>query len=131
MPEIRVDPLTGLKTIIAAGRATRPRGGFTVAPPEDIDTGADPFLEGHEDRTPPELFAVRPRGGAPDTPGWTVRAVPNRYPALVPEAPEPHPEPHPELFTALPARGAHELIVNSPAPAVSYTHLTLPTTPYV
>ena len=123
MPEIRVDPLTGLKTIIAAGRATRPRGGFTVAPPEDIDTGADPFLEGHEDRTPPELFAVRPRGGAPDTPGWTVRAVPNLYPALRADAPGPEPEANPDLFTAQAARGSHEVIVNAPDPVVSLSDL--------
>ena len=32
--------------------------------------------------TPPEVWADRPDGSAPDTPGWRVRAVPNKYPAL-------------------------------------------------
>jgi UDPglucose--hexose-1-phosphate uridylyltransferase len=45
---------------------------------------SDPFAEGHEDRTPPELYAVRPGGGPADSPGWTVRVVPNLYPALTP-----------------------------------------------
>jgi UDPglucose--hexose-1-phosphate uridylyltransferase len=41
-----------------------------------------PFCEGSEDRTPPETFAIRPGGGDPDTPGWTVRVVPNLYPVF-------------------------------------------------
>ena len=62
-----------------------------MSAPAPIDPGDDPFLEGHEDQTPPEVYAVRPGGGAPDTPGWTVRVVPNLYPALVPGAPSPRP----------------------------------------
>ena len=41
-----------------------------------------PFCEGREDWTPPELWADRPDGGAPDTPGWRLRSVPNLYPVL-------------------------------------------------
>ena len=61
MPEIRVDPLSGHKTIVADERAARPGSGLE-APPADppIDPERDPFLEGHEDRTPPELDALRP-----------------------------------------------------------------------
>jgi UDPglucose--hexose-1-phosphate uridylyltransferase len=40
-----------------------------------------PFCEGHEDQTPPEVLAL-PRDRAPDTPGWQVRVVPNKYPAF-------------------------------------------------
>jgi UDPglucose--hexose-1-phosphate uridylyltransferase len=122
-PEIRVDPLTGLKSIIAAGRSARPGGGFAVESAEPIDPADDPFLEGHEDRTPPELCAVRPAGGEPDTPGWTVRVVPNRYPALEPGAPAPAPEANRDLFTALSATGAHEVIVNAPQPVSSLADL--------
>ena len=124
MPEIRIDALTGLRAIVATERAQRPGGDLTVAPPDPIDPATDPFAEGNEDQTPPELYALRRGGGPADGPGWTVRAVPNRYPALVPGAPEPPPEPHPELFTALPARGAHELIVNSPATVCSLVELS-------
>jgi len=123
VPEIRIDALTGLRAIVATERAQRPGGELTVAPPDPIDPATDPFAEGNEDQTPPELYALRRGGGGADGPGWTVRAMPNRYPALVPGAPEPPPEPHPELFTALPARGAHELIVNSPAPVCSLAEL--------
>jgi len=78
MPEVRVDPLTGLRTIVAAERASRPGGGPAVAPADPIDPDTDPFALGHEDRTPPEVYAVRVDGaGGPDTPGWKVRVVPN------------------------------------------------------
>ncbi|HZL55008.1 MAG TPA: hypothetical protein VFC22_05200, partial [Solirubrobacteraceae bacterium] len=63
MPEIRIDPLSGHRTIIAGERSRRPGGAPTCAPPEPIDVERDPFAEGHEDRTPPELYAVRPDGG--------------------------------------------------------------------
>ncbi len=76
MPQVRVDPLTGLKTIIAGERADRPGAGFDVPPDTPIDPATDPFLPGHEDQTPPEVHAERPDGSAPDTPGWTVRVVP-------------------------------------------------------
>lgn len=36
---------------------------------------------GHEAETPPEVDAARAEGTEPDQPGWTVRAVPNLYPA--------------------------------------------------
>jgi UDPglucose--hexose-1-phosphate uridylyltransferase len=123
VPEVRVDPLSGLKVIVAGERAERPGAGLTFAPPDPIDPGGDPFLAGHEDRTPPEVYAVRPGGGGPDTPGWTVRVVPNRYPALEPGAPVPERHAESDLFTALPAEGAHEVIVNAPDPVSSLTDL--------
>jgi UDPglucose--hexose-1-phosphate uridylyltransferase len=116
MPQVRVDPLTGLKTIIAGERADRPGGGFEVLPDAPIDPERDAFAEGHEDQTPPEVYAVRPNGGAPDTPGWTVRVVPNKYPALDPAAGVPERHANPDLFTAQPALGRHEVIVNTPEP---------------
>ena len=122
-PEVRVDPLTGHRAIVAGDRAARPGGGFAVTALEPVDEAADPFLEGHEDQTPPEVHAVRPGGSGPDTPGWTVRTVPNLYPALVPGAPAPEAEANPDLFSAQPAEGAHEVIVNTPRPVVSLSDL--------
>src|SRR5919199_3684265 len=114
MPEVRVDPITGLKSIIAADRATRPGGGLECQPAAPVDEEKDPFAPGHEDRTPPEVYAVRANGGAPDTPGWSVRVVPNLYPAATPDAPPPAAEANPDLFTAQAATGYHEVIVNAP-----------------
>jgi UDPglucose--hexose-1-phosphate uridylyltransferase len=121
--EVRVDPLTGLRSIIAAARAGRPGGHFDIQPPPPIDPEKDPFALGHEHQTPPEVYAVRPNGGAPDSPGWTVRVVPNLYPALTQDAHEPEREANPDLFTAQPAAGHHEVIVNAPDPVVSLSDL--------
>ena len=123
MNELRVDPLTGLRSIIAAARADRPGGHFDIQPPPPIDPERDPFAPGHEDQTPPEVYAVRPNGGAPDSPGWTVRVVPNLYPALTHDAHEPEREANPDLFTAQSAAGHHEVIVNAPDPVVSLSDL--------
>ena len=132
MPELRIDPLTGLRTIVASERARRPGGDWRIAEPPRLDPESDPFLEGHEERTPPELFALRPNGGKPDGPGWTVRVVPNLYPSLAAadaEAPSPVPDPlaagrgEPDLFPARPAIGANEVIVNGPGPAGSLLEL--------
>jgi UDPglucose--hexose-1-phosphate uridylyltransferase len=123
VPEVRVDPLSGLKTIVAGERATRPGAGLTTEPAAPIDPERDPFAEGHEDRTPPEVHAVRPGGGGPNTPGWKVRVVPNLYPALDPESPEPEPQANRDLFTAAAARGDHEVIVNAPQSVTSLADL--------
>jgi UDPglucose--hexose-1-phosphate uridylyltransferase len=129
MPEIRIDPLSGHKTIIAGERSERPGGAPGCEPPESIDIARDPFAEGHEDRTPPELYALRPDGGPPNSPGWKVRVVPNLYPALTPAGEAGAPERgaegrgQPELFSSRPATGAHEVIVNGPQPVLSLADL--------
>jgi len=130
LPELRLDPLSGLRTIVAGERAGRPGGEFAVTPRPPIDPDGDPFLEGHEDRTPPEVHALRPDGGEPDTPGWLVRVVPNLYPALgdgddAPAPPDPLAEGRgqPDLFSARPAVGAHEVIVHTPEPLGSLAEL--------
>jgi UDPglucose--hexose-1-phosphate uridylyltransferase len=125
MPEVRIDPLTGQRAIVAGARAGRPGGELsaTAAPPLDPET--DPFAEGHEDRTPPEVFAIRPGGGAPNTPGWKVRVVPNLYPALSPAPEQPARHANEALFWVGPATGAHEVIVNAPDPVTSLSELTV------
>jgi len=129
--ELRIDPLSGHRTIVAGERSRRPGGEPRCEPPEPIDPEKDPFAEGHEDRTPPELYALRPDGGPADSPGWTVRVVPNLYPALEPaaqdagRAPAPDVRGQPELFESLPATGAHEVIVNGPQQVLSLAELPL------
>jgi UDPglucose--hexose-1-phosphate uridylyltransferase len=123
VPELRTDPLTGLKTIIASERAGRPNAGLHADPLPPLEVEKDPFAEGHEARTPPEVYAVRPGGGEPDTPGWHVRVVPNLYPALTPDGEDPPPHANPDLFHAVAALGQHEVIVNSPKPVLSLSEL--------
>jgi UDPglucose--hexose-1-phosphate uridylyltransferase len=120
LPELRLDPLSGLRTIVAGERAERPGAEFKFEPRSPLEPDTDPFLEGHEDRTPPEVHALRPGGGAPNSPGWLVRVVPNLYPALGDGDSASPPDPlatgrgQPDLFSARPAAGAHEVIIHTP-----------------
>ena len=135
-PEVRIDQLTGLRSILAPGRAERPDV-FDPAAPVSAPDAAEkcPFCEGREDRTPPELWADRP-GDRPDTPGWRQRSVPNLYPALTTAAEPGSPagaigrdsglssaadplrgssrSTEPDLFSGASAAGTHEVIVNYP-----------------
>jgi UDPglucose--hexose-1-phosphate uridylyltransferase len=126
--------------ILAPGRADRPEE-FSARASESRGAEGCPFCEGREERTPPEVYALRPDGGAPDGPGWRTRVVPNLYPALggeeaggrgaSPAGGEPTAEAgafassgdpllasrragEADLFSARPASGAHEVIVNCP-----------------
>jgi len=145
LPEVRTDPLSGAQAIIAADRAQRPGGAPSCAPAAPIDPASDPFAEGNEHMTPPELFALRDPQLPADGPGWQVRVVPNLYPALAPLSAEERGHRPPEadqgqarreagplaahnahlgLFTSTPARGGHEVIVNSPASVASLGDLS-------
>jgi UDPglucose--hexose-1-phosphate uridylyltransferase len=119
-PELRIDPLSGLRVIVAGERGSRP-GAFLEFPErEPIDPTGDPFAAGNEDRTPPELYRLAGGGGA-----WRVRVVPNLYPALSPGGGAPGEDPlalgrgEPDLFVSQPAHGDHEVIVNAPDPVHS------------
>jgi UDPglucose--hexose-1-phosphate uridylyltransferase len=133
LPEIRIDPLSGHRTIVAGERSRRPGGAPGLAPElrsaARIDPAGDPFAEGNEDRTPPEIYALRPDGGAVDSRGWRVRVVRNLYPALGADGAQPSPPAaagaSAELFQSLPARGAHEVIINGPQPVLSLADLPL------
>ena len=80
MPELRKDPVIGRWVIISTERGKRPSD---FAPIEEKKQGGFcPFCYGNEDKTPPEIFAIRPDKSPRDKPGWTLRVVPNKYPAL-------------------------------------------------
>ena len=123
MPELRIDPITGLRVIVAGERGSRPGAFLDVSPREPIDPESDPFAPGHEDRTPPEVYALRENGD------WKVRVVPNLYPALSDGEIDPGTDPladgrgEPDLFASRPATGAHEVVINAPDPVTSLAEL--------
>ncbi len=80
MPELRKDPIIQRWVIIATERAKRPTD-FKV-PQDTGNSGTCPFCEGNEKMTPPEIFAIRKSGAQRDGPDWSVRVVPNKFPAL-------------------------------------------------
>jgi UDPglucose--hexose-1-phosphate uridylyltransferase len=62
---------------VAPNRRRRPGAAAgLIEEPTEAELDECPFCEGREDRTPPESFRI---GGASE---WTVRVVPNLYPAF-------------------------------------------------
>lgn len=82
MPELRRDPVVGRWVIISTERAGRPHDFIVTCVSRNPAVGLCPFCPGQERFTPPEILAYRPQPGAPNSPGWTVRVVPNKFPAL-------------------------------------------------
>jgi len=86
MPELRRDPITGDWVIIASERAKRPSdfAGHSPGKSDDEKGGGKscPFCPGNETMTPPEIMAFRHPGSQRNGPGWWVRVVPNKFPAL-------------------------------------------------
>jgi UDPglucose--hexose-1-phosphate uridylyltransferase len=74
--------------------------------------GFCPFCLGNESKTPPEVLAYGRNGGGPNTPGWTVRVVPNKFPALGIEGDLDRQGDG--LFDRMNGVGAHEVIVETP-----------------
>ena len=80
MPEWRKDPIVNRWVIIATERGKRPNDYKEIK--EGRNSQKCFFCEGNEEQTPPEIIAYREVGTANDTPGWWVRVVPNKFPAL-------------------------------------------------
>ncbi|ACJ74793.1 galactose-1-phosphate uridylyltransferase [Thermosipho africanus TCF52B] len=110
MPEYRKDPVVRRWVIIATERAKRPHD-FTV-PKEEAKGGFCPFDYGNEHTTPPEIFAFRPENTEPNSPGWWVRVVPNKFPAVNPDI-EIEKYGH-GMYDAMAGFGYHEVVVETP-----------------
>jgi len=108
--ELRKDPILNRWVIIAASRGKRPTD---FAPAEEPEKSAGcPFCGGNEAKTPAEIYAVRPPHTPPNGPGWSVRVVPNKFPALTIEASLRRSGIG--LFDRMGGFGAHEVIIENP-----------------
>ncbi len=82
MSEFRKDTLHNKWTLIVPTRGKRPHAfSYEETEEEKKDKKDCPFCEGNEKMTPPEADSFRDKG-KPDTPGWSIRVFPNKYPAL-------------------------------------------------
>lgn len=109
MPELRKDPITGRWVIISSDRGKKPadfldqrakkRGGFC------------PFCAGNERTTPHEILAYR-TSGQPNQPGWRLRVVPNKFPALQIEGDLN--KQGEGIFDKMNGIGAHEVFIENP-----------------
>lgn len=120
MPELRKDPIVGRWVIIATERAMRPND-FKGDSQAQAHPGLCPFCQGQEDKTPPEIVAYRDRGSGANKPGWRVRVVPNKFPALKVEGDlNKRGE---GIYDMMAGIGAHEVIIETPKHCLSLTEL--------
>lgn len=110
MPELRKDPIIGRWVIISTERGKRPTD-FSRLPEKKKDALC-PFCPGNEASTPPEVLAFRPKSSPPDKPGWSLRVISNKYPALKIEG-----DLNREgrgIYDKMNGVGAHEVIIETP-----------------
>ncbi len=120
MPELRKDPIIGRWVIISTERAKRPSD-FKLEPEPTGNSNNCPFCEGHEMSTPPEILAYRNDHSGPNGPGWRIRVVPNKFPALRIEGSlERHGE---GMFDNMTGVGAHEVMIETPKHFENLTQL--------
>lgn len=113
MPQLRKDPVTHEWVIIATERSRRPSD-FAKSddgPAKPAFSEKCAFCTGNESLTPPEVLAYRSSEVA-DSPGWWVRVVSNKFPALSIEG---------QLdrcgvgmYDYMNGVGAHEVIIETP-----------------
>jgi UDPglucose--hexose-1-phosphate uridylyltransferase len=121
MSELRKDPISGRWVIISVERGKRPID--FISPSQRKRGGFCPFCQGNEYTTPEEIMAFRPPGSNPNSPGWTLRVMPNKFPAL---------EIYGDLnkagvgiFDMMNGIGAHEVIVETPDHMLSLSTMPL------
>ncbi len=123
MPDLRKDPIVGRWVIIATDRAKRPHDFTREKERSTTATGFDPFLAGNESATPSEILAYREPGTHRDKPGWRVRVVPNKFPALQVEGLLS--KRGDGIYDLMNGIGAHEVIIECPHYEESMSRLTL------
>jgi len=120
MSDLRRDPISGRWVIIAPERAGRPSEFQSVPVPEH--SHLCPFCEGNEAETPGEVLAYRSPDSQPNQPGWYIRAVPNKFPAL--QSYGSLEEKRSGIFQQMTGVGCHEVIIESPRHLTSTSELS-------
>lgn len=110
MLHTRYHPITNIPILYAADRAKRPH----QFEPENVmssDHKDCPLCEGNEPMTPNEVFVIGGKNRSPNSTNWSVRVIPNKFPALSNEHYKLLKEKH--SFQCEPSYGYHEVIVSN------------------
>ncbi|TFE69064.1 galactose-1-phosphate uridylyltransferase [Methylacidiphilum sp. Yel] len=123
MPELRKDPFVPNRWVVFSPERKQRPVEYTVVTQNNHREIFDAFSWGKEKLTPHEVFAFRPKDSPSDSPGWIVRVVPNKYPALRIEG-----DLQAEgigMFDRMNGIGAHEVIIENPDPTVELADQTV------
>jgi UDPglucose--hexose-1-phosphate uridylyltransferase len=111
MSELRRDPIGGRWVIVNTDDPVKPEE-YDHEVPKGGKSASCPFCYGNEAQTPPEIISLRDPSTPANSPGWQVRVIPNKFPALQIEG---------ELdrrglgiYDLSNGVGAHELIIETP-----------------
>ncbi len=121
MSELRYDPASEQYVVFAPDRLNRPHG-YKAAVSELSTDLFNPFAQGNEGSTPGEVYAKREEGTEADTPGWSVRVIPNLYPAFELQSTllgVPHP-----LYPSVAGVGGHEVLIETSDPLIRFENLS-------
>ncbi len=123
MSELRREPIVGRWVIVHTPKDSLGPKDFPPAEHVQHQAAICQFCSGKEHQTPGEIEAVRLDGSAPNTPGWTVRVIPNKFPALRIEG---------DLnkrgigiFDMSNGVGAHEVVVETPDHGKQFADLSV------
>lgn len=126
MSEARFDPIRHEWVVIARDRERRPSHFRTVA---EVGKPGErcPFCVGNEADTTTEVLAARAPGASKDGPGWRWRVVTNLFPIVTvgPAGADPD-TPPPDAWRHAQARGAHEVVVETPDHAAHPADYSIP-----
>lgn len=111
MPELRKDPITGRWIVVNVEKPYAPADYDYERLVPKSEAGC-PFCPGNEDLASIEIEATSDAPRQPNTPGWKVRVVANKYPALRIEGDLD--KRAFGLYDRSNGIGAHEVIVDSP-----------------
>jgi len=110
MGELRRDPIVGRWVIVDTDHPASPKDFHYEQ--NAYKGGVCPFCYGNEGMTPPEIECFREQGTSANSPGWQVRVVANKFPALQIEGDlDRRPL---GLYDLSNGVGAHEVIIESP-----------------
>jgi len=109
-PHFRKDPVSGTWVIVSAERGDRPSAWINEREEDGINKC--PFCPGNEKQTPPEVYSLRRNESMPNSPGWSIRVVPNKFPALKNFGPIEYSDTN--LFESFSGEGFHEVIIETP-----------------
>jgi len=120
MPELRRDPIIGRWVIISTERGKRPTD-FHDEKEKPNEKGC-PFCPGNEKMTPGEIIAYGEHGRTRNGPGWWLRVIPNKYPAL--EVEGVLNRQGEGMYDKMNGIGAHEVIIETPVHSKGIPDLT-------
>lgn len=121
MPELRKDPVLGRWVIISTERGKRPTSFTPVT--RYTEAPMCPFCPGNEHATPPEVMAYRRNNSPANQPGWRLRVISNKYPALRVEG---QIDRQPVgIYDRMNGIGAHEVIIETADHGRDITDMTV------